>query len=54
VEAVASELEATASLGWEGSRESAGVGVGEVGRAGEGLLRLRWTGLRCFSYLNMG
>jgi len=25
VEAVASELEATASLGWEGSQESAGV-----------------------------
>ena len=44
MEAVVSELEATASLGWEGSQESAGVGVGEVGRVGEGLLRLQWAG----------
>jgi len=50
MEAVVSELEATASLGWEGSQESAGVGVGEVGRVGEGLLRLQWAGLRCFSF----
>ena len=31
VEAVANELEAATSLGWEGSRESVGVDVGEVG-----------------------
>ena len=31
-----------------------GVDAGEVGRSAGGLLRLRWTELRCSSFLNMG